>query len=329
MPYAHGITREDVFTAAGEVFASGKNPTQAAVRARLGKGSFATISKYLQEWRSQQQPEADVETVEEEMPEQVRLLFRRAYSAIRTHVDSSAIAEQVALLETENETLRDALADHEKTKAELAGLRTAYRELLERMEAITRENERINKYLPDVEQVEKLRKGLETSLDNNKALQKQHSVAQKRIDELEQKLDEKYERVNELEEQQSQLQNQITELKIQANKAETLETQLKQSQSEVNNLTKRLGSKPKSKDQAGTIAGEVEYLPAEIWEMINREVEYRQSSAVNQAIAEPQPEPKSVAKRRSRKASTKQPDFETKAEAFIQDAVQGVKGGES
>lgn len=329
MPYAHGITREDVFTAASEIFASGKNPTQAAVRSRLGKGSFATISKYLQEWRSEQQPEADAQTTEEEMPDQVRLLLKRAYIAIRAHVETSSTAEQVTLLETENETLKDALADYEKTKAELAGLRSAYQEVLTRLEAVVRENDRINKYLPDIEQVEKLKVGIQTFRDNNIALQAQQKTYQNRVNELETKLQTKYDQVNALEAEFSGLQAQVTNLQIEATKVEHLQTRLKEAEAEVKNLTKKVGFKGKQEEQFTTIGDEVVKLPVEIIQLIETEVQFRLSKQSVKAVAEPQPEPKPASKRRTRKPSTKQSDFDAKAEAFIQDAVQEVKGGES
>lgn len=141
--YVHGITRENVFEAASEIFAGGKNPTQASVRSRLGKGSFSTISKYLSEWRQQQ---TDVEAIVsslEEMPEEVELLLKRTYGAIRAHVEGAVVGEQVELLEAENEKLRAELGEHQSLAAELSGVRFGYQELMAKVEQLTRENERL------------------------------------------------------------------------------------------------------------------------------------------------------------------------------------------
>lgn len=156
MAYVHGITREDVFASATDIFAQGKNPTQAKIRSALGKGSFSTISKYLAEWREQQTDSEAAVGSADEMPDQIRLLLNRTYAAIRGHAETSVIGEQTSLLEQENENLRSKLAEFETTKAELDGLRFAYNSLQQRAEELTRENERVVKFLPQVEKVEQL-----------------------------------------------------------------------------------------------------------------------------------------------------------------------------
>lgn len=143
MAHAHGITREDVFAAADEIFATGKNPTQASVRARLGKGSFSTISKYLSDWRETQ---ADTEAIlkpDQELSDQELSLLKRVYGMLRATVEASVIGEQTELLEKENQDLRERLGNYDAIAAELAGLRYAYQETLERLDQLTRENERL------------------------------------------------------------------------------------------------------------------------------------------------------------------------------------------
>jgi len=146
MAYAHGITREDVFEAASIIYAGGKNPTQASVRSLLGRGSFSTISKYLSEWRQQQTDAKAIISEEEEMPDEVRSLLKRTYAAIRVQVETAVIGGQVELLEEENEKLRTKVADYEAVKAELAGVRFGYQELMSKVEQLTRENERLVKF---------------------------------------------------------------------------------------------------------------------------------------------------------------------------------------
>jgi uncharacterized protein YoxC len=154
--YAHGITREDVFEAASIIYAGGKNPTQASVRSRLGKGSFSTISKYLSEWRQQQTDAEVIISKEEEMPDEVCSLLKRTYAAIRVQVETAVIGGQVELLEEENERLKIKVADYEAVKAELAGVRFGYQELVSKVEQLTRENERLVKFSNQIEQVEAL-----------------------------------------------------------------------------------------------------------------------------------------------------------------------------
>ncbi len=157
MPYAHGLRQEDVFQAASEIFASGKNPTQATVRAKLGRGSFSTISKYLLDWR-ENQPEALITRLPHvgDIPEDIQQALRRFYGLIKAQVETLAVDEQVTLLEKENDYLRLQLADADQSKSELVGLRFAYQQTITRLEELTRENERLVKWVPQVDQIEQL-----------------------------------------------------------------------------------------------------------------------------------------------------------------------------
>ncbi len=147
MAYAHGITRDDVYSAASNIFSQGKNPTQAAVRSALGKGSFATISKYLQEWRQEQQ-DSGIDLAEGQVvPEEYLQQFQRFYWGLRSNVETAIVSEQVGMLEQENEQLHQRQENYDAIAAELAGLRFAYQEALNRLERLTRENERLEQRL--------------------------------------------------------------------------------------------------------------------------------------------------------------------------------------
>ncbi len=144
MPYANSITRDDVFSAADEIFATGKNPTQAAIRTKLGRGSFSTINKYLSEWKETQ---TDIEAVtsNDQMSDQELALLRRVYGMVRSNVESTVITEQVELLEKENQELRERQANYDAIAAELAGLRYAHQDAMDRLEQMTRKNEQLEK----------------------------------------------------------------------------------------------------------------------------------------------------------------------------------------
>ena len=46
------ITKDQVFAEADQMFADGEAPTLIALRARLGSGSYSTISAFLSEWKA-------------------------------------------------------------------------------------------------------------------------------------------------------------------------------------------------------------------------------------------------------------------------------------
>lgn len=143
MAYAHGVTREDIFAVADEIFSTGKNPSQASVRAKLGKGSFSTISKYLAEWRENQTDVDVIATNEQAITDQELSLLKRVYGMVRANVEAGVVSEQVNLLEKENQELRERQENYDAIAAELVGLRYAYQEALTRLDQITRENEQL------------------------------------------------------------------------------------------------------------------------------------------------------------------------------------------
>lgn len=143
MAYAHGVTREDIFAVADEIFSTGKNPSQASVRAKLGKGSFSTISKYLAEWRENQTDIEAITTNEQVITDQELTLLKRVYGMVRANVEAGVISQQVELLEQENQELRQRLENYDAIAAELAGMRFAHQQALERLDTLTRENEQL------------------------------------------------------------------------------------------------------------------------------------------------------------------------------------------
>ncbi len=66
------ITKDQIIEAAEALKSAGVNPSMAAVRERLGGGSFATISPVLREWRESQEQRA---TVAIEMPAEAKPLW--------------------------------------------------------------------------------------------------------------------------------------------------------------------------------------------------------------------------------------------------------------
>ncbi len=222
MAYAHGITKEEVFDAASSIFANGKNPTQASVRSALGKGSYSTISKFLGEWRQQQTDAESLVTNTEEMPDQIRTLLNRTYAAIRAHAESSVMGERITVLEDENGRLWQENEVLKQDLVDLPGLRAAYHDLDARKEQVVRENERINKYLPQIEQVEELVakiNQLESSqlelLEENKQLDLIKSRLEDQVATSERNLATSIQRANEMQQQLAELTNANSKLNSQ------------------------------------------------------------------------------------------------------------------
>ena len=65
------ITRDQIYQIANSLHADGIKPTLAAVRRRLGSGSFTTISEALNEWKIMQASATD-DKISERLPDALR-----------------------------------------------------------------------------------------------------------------------------------------------------------------------------------------------------------------------------------------------------------------
>jgi chromosome segregation ATPase len=103
-----GITQEQVLEAAQALLEEGITPTVAAVRERLGSGSYTTISAHLAEWRSQNtQAPANIP----EMPERVRTALNQVWA-------QAAAAAQEGL-ETQRQALEAMRRELDKERADM------------------------------------------------------------------------------------------------------------------------------------------------------------------------------------------------------------------
>lgn len=133
------LTTEQIHAAADTLDAEGVRPTLAAVRKRLGAGSFTTISEAMSSWRSARNAAAAVkagEPVPDDVAERGEVLVQEVWAAAQTAAASRVAAErdELAAARAELEAVRDeaiALADtltveldqsHAAAKAEIADL---------------------------------------------------------------------------------------------------------------------------------------------------------------------------------------------------------------
>ena len=73
------FTPEQVYEAAEQLFAAGQEVTPNALRDSLGKGSYSTFVKHIEEWkRTRQAPAVVVAFV---MPDEVKVAFDKAWLA--------------------------------------------------------------------------------------------------------------------------------------------------------------------------------------------------------------------------------------------------------
>ena len=106
------VTQEQVFIAADALAGEGKTATVKAVRDWLGKGSHATITPLMREWRKQRQ-EAE-EAAQPALPDALQALLTRLGASVWAEAEKTAsarLASEKVALDAEQETLRQELAE--------------------------------------------------------------------------------------------------------------------------------------------------------------------------------------------------------------------------
>ena len=227
-----GINQDDVFRAAQAIWdKEGKRPTQEAVRAVLGRGSFATISKHLKEWREEYKDSLTAPEAEETIPEEFIPMFQRLYNSVRANVEEAIVTEQVKLLETENDRLQTELEDYRITKAQLSESSKIWERLIADKDAAIRENERLQKYAALADQIEEITEARDAAVQSVEALTAEKAELESQKAELARVLAKNAESITNLEQQLKTSSQEVSKLVEQnqqlSNRVEVLEEQLK------------------------------------------------------------------------------------------------------
>lgn len=114
-----GITQAQVFNAADAISSTGQNPTVASVRAKLGTGSFTTITAHLRAWKEQvvtSEPEPS------DVPEEVTAALDRAAEIVWKAANEHFARELNALRKAADDTTLKAYAEADEARAEIERL---------------------------------------------------------------------------------------------------------------------------------------------------------------------------------------------------------------
>lgn len=129
-----GISKAQVFNAADAISAAGQNPTVAGVRAKIGTGSFTTITAFLREWKEQSMAQELADDLD--IPEEVTAAlsraaeivwksanehFARELTTLRKEADAHTLAAQAEAVEAvrEIEELEKRVNGYEKHTEDL------------------------------------------------------------------------------------------------------------------------------------------------------------------------------------------------------------------
>lgn len=96
-----GITQAQVFNAADAISSAGQAPTVAGVRAKLGTGSFTTITTHLRAWKEQALTQANDDALD--VPEEVTAALGRAAEIVWRAANEHFARELAALRKAADE----------------------------------------------------------------------------------------------------------------------------------------------------------------------------------------------------------------------------------
>ena len=208
-----GIIKDDVFRAAQAIWdKEGKRPTQEAVRALLGRGSFATISKHLKEWREEYKDSLTAPEAEQTIPEEFIPMFQRFYNSVKANIEENAVTEQVRLLETENDRLQTELEDYRITKAQLSESSKMWERLIADKDTAIRENERLQKYAALADQIEEITQARDAAVQAVEALTAEKAELEDQKAELARVLAKNAESITSLEQQLKNSSQEVSRL---------------------------------------------------------------------------------------------------------------------
>lgn len=222
---------------------AGEEPTQDKIKAiileKTGvKMSNSTVSKHLRQLRESDPDEflkGASSDGNEPIPGEHLPLMQMVYHSIRRATELSHSNGRMESLEAEAELLRERLTDYEVCKAELAGFKTVYQQTLSRLEQLTRENERLQKFAGISQETEQLLNQRDEALSRIQKLSQEIKGQREQITDLTVQIQTKDEqltiahhRIEADSQELSQIRSEATGLRIQNGLLEGLQQELKQ-----------------------------------------------------------------------------------------------------
>ena len=268
-----GISKDDVFAAAQQIWNDeAKKPTQEAVRAVLGRGSFATINKYLKEWREEYREDLAAPEVEEAPPEEFAPLWQRFYNSLKANLEEKIVSDQVRLLEADNERLQAELEDYRITKIKFSESSSMWEKLIADRDRAIIENARLQQYAELADRTEELAQERDAAVQAIESLVSEKDALASQNAELTRTLAKHAKQVSDLENRIKELELEVTESKKNSEELANLKMQLGQLQEQLKTAQADKKGFEQSLSERGlmltTVGSEVIYLPKAVASLV-------------------------------------------------------------
>ena len=143
------VTKEQIWSAASAIDAGGQKPTLALVRARVGGGSFSTISAAMREWarKGVEEPVGATEPVPPELLERVSDIVSQIWAIAQKSASEAldqyrqTVDEEKAIVDRENVALTGAADELQARLDELKAVEGEVKGLLQKLAASEAERE--------------------------------------------------------------------------------------------------------------------------------------------------------------------------------------------
>lgn len=216
-----GLTRDQVNEAAESLMLEGQTPTVVGVRTRLGGGSMSNITKWLAEWKAEQEiKRADSQPP---MPSSVEGAMRQVWGAAWKETQTQIEAEREALANLRREIERERtemLAEINRLDGELETAKTETQQMREALDAERHEHEGTRAEVKEARAVASERKArIEQQTNELQEAQRQAAEASAQAGRAQALA---VERDRALAEKVQEAQHQAAEAKAQAGRAQAL-----------------------------------------------------------------------------------------------------------
>jgi len=172
-----GISKTQVFNAADAISAAGQAPTVASVRAKLGTGSYTTITGMLRDWKAQSEIK-NSDDDESDVPEEVTEALGRAASIVWKAAQDHFRHELATVKKESERAILQAQSQAQDAMAEICRLEEELEECESHVDNL---NATIDKLRSEFEEGKSLRAELAATLKSSEARIKEQAELLRRL----------------------------------------------------------------------------------------------------------------------------------------------------
>jgi chromosome segregation ATPase len=225
-------TKEQIWTAADVITSEGGSPTLAAVREKLGGGSYTDISAAMQQWRTSRQSSSAP------MREPAPTSITERMTEFSSEIWAAALEMANTRLQSEREALEQARREAEETRQEAADLADQLAADLDKANSeILRLNQEL---LASTDEQERLQSIIKQYADESSAAKHRADIAEAARSELQERIEQLTGFLERAQNETTQATKEATELRIKLEMANNRVVEMETRSSAAEQMTEKL-----------------------------------------------------------------------------------------